>query len=302
MSQLLFAYSDRYVYTLPEGHKFPIDKYSLVKEQLLYEGTIQENQLFDPELIAEELILLTHSREYWDKIKTKSFSEREIRKIGFPRDNPIDLRSRNSVAGTYQSALNALEIGAGINLAGGTHHAYRDRGEGFSILNDIAISANALLTESKIKKALIIDLDVHQGNGNAVIFREEPRVFTFSMHGKDNYPLKKEESDWDIALPTGTGDDAYLETLGQALPQLFESQQPDIVFYQSGVDVLEGDRLGKLSLSKDGCKMRDQMVLESCHKYHVPVAIVMGGGYHKNLPDLVDAHCNTMRIAMDLFG
>ncbi len=295
-------YFDRYHYPLPDGHRFPIDKYILVKEQLLYQGIITEDQLMEPGLVDESAILLVHTPEYWQQVKTLSLPPAMVRRIGLPNTETSVNRARNSVAGTLKAAQSALVDGIGMNLAGGTHHAYPDRGEGFSTLNDIAIAATYLIRQKAVKKVLIIDLDVHQGNGNAFIFANNPAVFTFSMHGQDNYPLKKEKSDLDIALPSGTGDDAYLKILRETLPTLVEQHQPDLAFFQAGVDVLATDKLGRLSLTKEGCWQRDSIVFQNCQQYGVPVATCMGGGYSPRIADIVDAHCNTFRAAMKLFG
>lgn len=295
-------YSEKYHYPLPEHHRFPIDKYVLTQEQLLYQGIIAEDQLADPGLVDEESILLVHTSEYWQQVKSLSLSPRMLRRIGLPNTEISVNRARNSVAGTLEAAKAALQYGIGMNLAGGTHHAYPEWGEGFSTLNDMAITARRLLKDGFIRKALIVDLDVHQGNGNAFIFADDARVFTFSIHGKDNYPLRKEKSDLDIPLPSGTGDDAYLRILGQTLPRLFESQQPDLVFFQAGVDVLATDKLGKLSLSKEGCMRRDRLVFKTCANYGVPIATCMGGGYSVRIADIVDAHCNTFIAATEVFG
>ncbi|MEO1054528.1 MAG: histone deacetylase [Bacteroidota bacterium] len=299
---LKVAFSEKYIYTLPDNHRFPIAKYILVKEQLIYEGTIEENQIFDPGLVEEDLILQIHDEDYWNKLKQLKLSHKEARRIGLPITEISVKRARNSVAGTVESTDNALEYGVGVNLAGGTHHAYRDRGEGFCALNDIAIASHYLLSRKLASKILVVDLDVHQGNGTAKIFEGDDRVFTFSMHGEHNYPLRKEVSDLDIALPLGTSDETYLQTLSYYLTKLFESVKPDFVFYQSGVDVLDADRLGKLALSKKGCKRRDEIVLGMCHQYQVPVVVTMGGGYTERLVDLVDAHCNTTRVATELYA
>ncbi|MEM8894010.1 MAG: histone deacetylase [Bacteroidota bacterium] len=296
-----FAFNPDYIYDLPDGHKFPISKYQLVHDQLIYEGTITPNQVYDPGLINEIDILRVHTKEYWNKVRNLKLTARELRKIGLPLNEISVMRSRNSVAGTYMAATKALDVGVSVNLAGGTHHAYSDRGEGFSVLNDIAIASRALMAKNLVERILIVDLDVHQGNGNAAIFSDNPEVFTFSMHGKDNYPLKKEKSDLDIALSTGTDDEEYLELLKKTLPEIIDQQRPNIIFYQSGVDVLESDRLGKLALTKDGCKERDRIVLESCSSNDIPAVIVMGGGYSSRLSDLIDAHCNTMRLAVDIY-
>lgn len=296
------AYSDKYIYELPEGHRFPIAKYVLVKEQLVYRGEIGQDQLFDPGLCPESMILKVHTAGYWNQLESLSLPPRELRRVGLPLTTLSLLRARNSVAGTVASTREALQKGLGINIGGGTHHAYAGHGEGFCILNDLAVAARYLLDEQQIRQVLIIDLDVHQGNGTAAIFRQEPGVFTFSMHGQDNYPLRKEVSDRDIALPTGTTDSLYLERLGKELEYLFREVKPDFVLYQAGVDVLETDKLGKLSLSKRGCLQRDKMVLEYCRKVDVPVVVTMGGGYSVRLADIVDAHTNTFTTALHLYG
>lgn len=298
--QLFF--SEQYLYKLPEHHRFPIDKYILTKEQLLYQGIILPHQLNDPGLIDDSSVLLIHTPEYWQQVKTLSLDPRMIRRIGLPLTLVSVNRARSSVAGTLQAGLSALENGVSMNLAGGTHHAYPAKGEGFSILNDIAIASMHLLQQNKVKKILIVDLDVHQGNGNAYIFHHNSAVFTFSMHGKENYPLKKETSDLDIDLPTGTQDEDYLSILSYQLPKLIDHHQPDLIFYQSGVDVLATDKLGKLALTKQGCKARDYIVFEQSERHQIPVAITMGGGYSERMADIVDAHCNTLQAAVEVYG
>jgi acetoin utilization deacetylase AcuC-like enzyme len=296
------AYADRYILDLPSDHKFPIQKYTLIKEQLLYEGTIEEVNLYDAGMCSEEQVLAVHAREYWHKVKTLSLDEHEVRRIGLPLNQRLVNRSLSSSCGTLKAALFALEDKISLNIAGGTHHAFSYKGEGFCVLNDIAIAALHLLENKKANKILIIDLDVHQGNGTAQIFQNEPRVFTFSMHGKDNYPLKKEKSDLDIALPSYTDDNTYLRLLSGQIPQLIESQKPDFIFYQSGVDVLATDKLGKLSLTRQGCRKRDEVLLENCALYQIPVAVAIGGGYSEQMRDIIEAHCNTFRVAFDIFG
>jgi acetoin utilization deacetylase AcuC-like enzyme len=297
-----FAFSSQYIYQLPEGHRFPIEKYELVKQQLVYEGTIYESQVFDPGLVDEALILSIHTKEYWERLKYLTLSHKEIRKIGLPVTEMSVKRSMNSVAGTVRSAENALEIGIGANLSGGTHHAYAGHGEGFCLLNDIAIATQYLLDQKSIKKILIVDLDVHQGNGTAKIFEKENRVFTFSVHGKENYPLHKEISDRDIELPKTVTDEQYLDVIKTNLNQLIESVKPEFIFYQSGVDVMIGDRLGKIGLSRGAVKHRDRIVISTCHQHTIPLVITMGGGYSKLLKDLVDAHCNTFREVVHLYS
>jgi acetoin utilization deacetylase AcuC-like enzyme len=296
------AYSDRFVLPLPEGHRFPMLKYELVKEQLLREGTVEENQLFDPGLCDLDTVLLTHDADYVARFQNLQLTDYEIRRIGFPMSELTVKRCFSTNQGTLSSALNALENGVGLNIAGGTHHAFRDKGEGFCMLNDIAVSANYLLNKQLAKQILVIDLDVHQGNGTAKIFENEPKVFTFSMHAADNYPLKKENSDLDIGLRNGTNDELYLRILGDNLELLINRVKPDFIFYQSGVDILETDKLGKLAVSRQGCKTRDEMVFESCKKHQIPLAVCMGGGYSERLTDIVEAHCNTFRLAMNYWG
>lgn len=294
-------YSDRFVPQLPEGHRFPIQKYQLIREQLLYEGSLSTHHLREAEPCEEVHILQVHSRKYWDALKNLALPPREQRRLGFPQSQELIERSRRSVQGTVLAARTALREGIGMNIAGGTHHAYPDHGEGFCLLNDIAIAITVLLNEEKVQRVLIVDLDVHQGNGNAFIFKADPRVFTFSMHGADNYPLKKEKSDLDVGLSSFVKDKAYLQTLEQYFPLLIQTHQPDIIFYQAGVDVLDTDLLGKLSLTKWGCKERDRFVLENCYQAGIPVAVSIGGGYSKRLADTVDAHANTFRIATALY-
>lgn len=298
---LKIAWTPLYAHPLPENHRFPMEKYNLLPEQLLHEGTIQPTNLFSPAAIDEKEIVATHDKDYWQKLKTLSLSKTEERRTGFPLSEALILRETTIANGTLEAALFALEYGIGMNIAGGTHHAFTYKGEGFCLLNDIAISANHLLQHAHVHKILIIDLDVHQGDGTAQIFQHEPKVFTFSMHGAANYPMHKEHSDLDVGLPDGTGDAAYLRLLEGHLDRLFEEVQPDFVFYQSGVDVLQSDKLGRLAMTIAGCKQRDSMVLERCKKYAVPLAISMGGGYSERISIIVEAHANTFRLAQDIF-
>ena len=297
-----FAFSNKYIYSLPDGHRFPIEKYELVKEQLIYEGTISEDQIYDPGLVDEQRILDVHTYEYWYSLRDLTIAIRAAKKIGLPINEMSVNRARNSVAGTASSSLLAKEYGIAINLSGGTHHAYSGHGEGFCLLNDLAIAAKNLLNNGLAKQILIIDLDVHQGNGTAKIFEGDNRVFTFSMHGRANYPMHKEMSDLDIALPTGIDDEGYLIVLSKNLKELMINVNPDFIFFQAGVDVMAGDRLGKMNLTKEGVKRRDQLVIELCRSYNVPLVITMGGGYSEKLKDLVEAHCNTFRMAAKYYS
>ncbi|MCB0567305.1 MAG: histone deacetylase [Phaeodactylibacter sp.] len=298
---LKIAFSPVYKYELPEKHRFPMVKYELLPEQLLYEGTVKEENFFHPEALSEDTILLTHERAYWEKLKNQELSRKEIRAIGFPMSDKLVQRGRHIANGTVQCANYSRKYGVALNVAGGTHHSFTYKGEGFCLLNDIAIAANYLLHHNIADKILVIDLDVHQGNGTAQIFRDDPRVFTFSIHGAKNYPLRKEPSDLDIALPDKTEDAAYLKTLYETLPRLIDEVQPQQVFYLSGVDVIYSDKLGRLSMSLQGCRERDRFVLETCKKNGLPVAISMGGGYSERLAHIIEAHANTYRVAQELF-
>ncbi len=298
---LKIAYSPIYQHPLPEGHRFPMLKYELIPEQLLYEGTCVEDNFFEPEPVDEKWILKTHKKAYWEDLKYLRLEPKMIRKIGFPLSEQLVLRETIITQGTIDCCHFALENGISMNVAGGTHHAYSDKGEGFCLLNDVAVSANYLLENHLATKILIIDLDVHQGNGTAEIFQKNSTVYTFSMHGKENYPLHKEQSDLDIELKTYTKDDEYLNILFETLPKLIEAQKPDFLFYISGVDILETDKLGKLSVSKEGCFRRDEFVFEQAIKNKLPVVVSMGGGYSPNIIDIVEAHCNTFRLAQKMF-
>ncbi|GAC1602633.1 MAG: histone deacetylase [Hymenobacter sp.] len=295
------ATSDHYTLDLPAGHRFPIAKYALIREQLLWQGIAAPEDFYEPGLCAEADVLRVHTAEYWHKVRDLQLTPAEVRRLGLPQSPQLVRRSLSSSAGTLQSARRALTDGIALNLAGGTHHAFADRGEGFCVLNDQAIAAAHLLAQGLARQILVVDLDVHQGDGTAAIFRHEPRVFTFSMHAGANYPLRKEQSDLDVALALGTGDEAYLAQLTATLAPLVERVRPDFIFYQAGVDVLATDKLGKLALTPAGCHRRDELVLGLCHARRLPVAVSMGGGYSERLADIVDAHCNTFRVAFALW-
>ncbi|MFA6277190.1 MAG: histone deacetylase [Pedobacter sp.] len=298
---LKISYNPIHAHPLPEGHRFPMLKYELIPAQLLHEGTIQQENLFAPEPTLEENILTTHDKDYWLQLKNLTLPAKEQRRIGFPLNAKLVEREIRIAQGTIDGALFAQQNGVAFNVAGGTHHAGSNWGEGFCLLNDQAIASNYLLTNNLSNRILIIDLDVHQGNGTAEIFQNEQRVFTFSMHGAKNFPFRKEQSDLDIPLEDGTDDETFLSKLKEALVYVFKKQQPDFVFYLAGVDVLATDSLGKLALSKNACKQRDVLVFEACIQHQVPVQVSMGGGYSPNIKTIVDAHCNTFRVARDLF-
>jgi len=299
---LKIAHSSLYKHDLPEGHRFPMEKYELTPQQLLHEGSFSEENFFTPGTPNIKAILAVHDREYVDSLLNLTLDRRAIRKIGFPVSKTFVERELHIVQGTIESAEYALEHGVSMNVAGGTHHAYPGHGEGFCMLNDQAVAAQYLLdNKTSIHKILIIDLDVHQGNGTAKIFQDNPAVFTLSMHGANNYPFKKEESDLDIDVPDGTEDDAYLDQLKSVLPELIEAQNPDFIFYLSGVDILKTDRLGRLHCTVDGCKERDRFVLQSCKNLEIPVQVAMGGGYSSEIKTIVEAHANTFRLAQDIY-
>ncbi|PIB37464.1 deacetylase [Reichenbachiella sp. 5M10] len=296
------AFSPIYRYDqLPEGHRFPMEKYDLLPQQLLYEGTLTQKDFFHPKRLTEEQILRTHTSDYWYKLKTGELTKKEIRNTGFPFHPRLVERGRYIASGTLECAYHAMNDGVSLNVAGGTHHAYADRGEGFCIFNDIAIASTELLHAGVVERILVVDLDVHQGNGTAKLFENEARVFTFSMHCEHNYPLQKEKSDLDIGLPDHTGDQEYLRILRDTLPELMEQVRPHVVFYQSGVDVISTDKLGRLSMTREGCRRRDEWVFEICQSHGVPVAVSMGGGYSHRLSDIVAAHANTFKAAQEIY-
>ncbi len=321
---LKIAHSPIYKLELPEGHRFPMLKYELICEQLLYEGTITEANIFHPTILTSEVILTTHTADYWHRLSNAQLTPKEMRKVGFPLTEQLIKRTATIAGGTVECALFALKYGIAMNTAGGTHHAFSDHGEGFCLLNDVAIAANYLIDNNLAKRILIIDLDVHQGNGTAEIFRKSsrkwqntegvsntsnfklqssntPSVFTFSVHGANNYPLHKEQSDLDIGLPDGAEDNYYLKIVRENLARLFDTLQPDFVFFNSGVDVLATDKLGKLKLTQEGCRQRDLLVFEFCKRNNVPISVSMGGGYSPRVATIVEAHANTFRSAQSVF-
>ena len=276
-------------------------KYELLPEQLIHEGTVKGQNFFSPGILEETDILSIHNENYWNRLKNLKLTRAEERRTGFPLSEQLVQRERIIARGTIECGLYAMRYGVSMNIAGGTHHAFSDRGEGFCLLNDIALSARYLLRHQKVNKVLVVDLDVHQGNGTAEIFADDHRVFTFSMHGEKNYPYHKEVSDLDIGLPDGCGDFQYLNTLKEVLPPLFDEVSPDIVYFQSGVDILSTDKLGRLAVSQRGCYHRDKFVLELCKANQIPVVVVMGGGYSPEIKHIVDAHANTFRLAQEIF-
>lgn len=295
------AFHPIYQHLLPEGHRFPMLKYELLPQQLLHEGTALPTDFYKPEICDLAPVLAIHQKEYVTDLLDLTLDAKAVRKIGFPLSKELVERELIIAQGTIFGAQKSFDTKVSFNIAGGTHHAYTDHGEAFCLLNDQAIAAQFLLDTKLAKKILIIDLDVHQGNGTAEIFQNNSKVFTFSTHGKTNYPFKKETSDLDIAFDDGTTDAEFLQTLATVIPQLIETQKPDFIFYLAGVDILATDKLGKLGCTLDGCKKRDELVFELCSKYQIPVQVSMGGGYSPDIKTIIEAHANTYRMAKDIF-
>lgn len=299
---LKIAYHPIYKHPLPEGHRFPMIKYELLPQQLLHEGTCSEENFFEPSIPDDKHILAAHDENYYRDLVGLELSKSAVRKIGFPLSDELVTRERIIADGTIKGCGFALEHGIAMNIAGGTHHAYSNRGEAFCMLNDQAIGARYLQRNLQLDNILIVDLDVHQGNGTVEIFQTDRSVFTFSMHGKGNYPFKKENSDLDIPLEKGTTDQEYLSILKKTLPELLEKVRPDFIFYLCGVDVLASDKLGTLAMTLEGCRERDRFVLQTCHDANIPVQCSMGGGYSPDIKTIVEAHANTFRLAQDIYA
>jgi acetoin utilization deacetylase AcuC-like enzyme len=296
----MIAFHPNYVHPLPENHRFPMKKYDLLPKQLIHEGTVQESDFFEPDLLSQENLLAVHCPNYWERLRNLQLTDREQRVSGFVHSNELIEREITIMEGTRKAAEIALEIGIGFNIAGGTHHAYYDRGEGFCLLNDQVIASNWLLRNSQIQKILIVDLDVHQGNGTAQLLENDDRVFTFSMHGENNYPIQKEKSDLDVPLKDGISDKEYLYLLESNLDSIISKCTPDYIFYQCGVDILETDKLGKLAVSMRGCAERDEIVFKTARQLNAPIICSMGGGYSPQIKDIIEAHANTFRIGLDV--
>ncbi len=300
MSNYKLFYSPYYYAEIGENHVFPIRKFELVRDLLLKEGTLTKSEIVAPEPAKIEDLLLVHTEDYISRLIDGTLTVKEIRKLGLPWSESLVRRSFHAISGTITAAKFALQDGVSSNLAGGTHHAFPDRGEGFCVLNDVAVSIKILQREQLAERFLIVDCDVHQGNGTAFIFQNSPEVFTFSMHGAKNYPLFKEVSTLDIELPDKTADTEFLETLEQALPRIF-THDPDIIFYLGGADPFENDKLGRLALTINGLKKRDEMVLEFAKSKDVPIVTTMSGGYAANINDTVEIHANTIRAVKQVF-
>jgi acetoin utilization deacetylase AcuC-like enzyme len=292
------SYHPDYQTPLPPGHPFPMSKYPLLKEQLLNEGVLQPSDLLEPEPLDLESLALVHTPAYLEKLQSSALSTAEQRRLGLPWSQALWRRSRLASGGTLLAARNALEQGIAGNLAGGTHHAFADHGEGFCVLNDVAIAILKLRAEGAIRRAIIIDLDVHQGNGSAAIFEFVDEVFTFSMHGERNYPLAKMRSNLDVALEDGVGDQQYLDLLQRHLPAVLDSADADIAFYLAGVDVAAGDRYGKLALTEQGIRLRERLVIDAVRSRGVPLAIVLAGGYAESRARTAELHAHVFREAV----
>jgi acetoin utilization deacetylase AcuC-like enzyme len=287
-------YSDHFVLPLPPGHRFPMAKYRMLRDALPRDGSIVFHEAPD---ILNGVLALAHDPCYIAAVSNGTLSPSEQRAIGFPWSVQMVERSRRATGATIAACRAALEHGTAANLAGGTHHANHARGEGFCVFNDSAIAARLMQAERKVSKVAIVDLDVHQGNGTAAILRDDDSIFTLSIHGALNYPFTKEQSDLDVALPDSTGDEVYLSMLDDALTTMFSRTNPELIIYLSGADIHEGDRLGRLSLTKAGISARDSMVFSSAQRRGIPVAVTMGGGYGKNIDDTVAIHLQTVSIA-----
>ncbi|MDJ0726333.1 MAG: histone deacetylase [Prochloraceae cyanobacterium] len=295
------VYHPDYVTPLPDQHRFPMPKFKMLCEMLLKEEIIAAKDIHQPQIPSQETLELVHTREYIEAYCQGSLDPKAQRKIGLPWSNALVKRTLTAVGGTILTAKLALKYGLACNTAGGTHHAFPDYGSGFCIFNDLAIAARLLQKLKIVKKILIVDLDVHQGDGTAFIFAEDPNVFTFSMHCEANFPSKKQASDRDIGLPVGLDDDGYLQILARELPDLLDSVKPDLILYDAGVDTHISDRLGKLALSDRGIYRREMQVLSSCLAAGYPVASVIGGGYAKNIQDLVYRHSLLHRAAKEVY-
>ncbi len=295
-------YTDHFVLPLPAGHRFPMEKYVLLRRRVLAAGLVPAGDLRVPDAVTREQMELAHDPAYVGRVFRGELTEAEQKRIGFPWSPALVERSRRSAGATLAACRAALAAGGAVNLAGGTHHAFRDRGEGFCVFNDVAVAARTLLREGRVRRVVVIDADVHQGNGTAAIFAGDPAVFTFSIHSATNYPLVKEKSDLDVALPDRTTDTAYLDALETGLWQAVESARADLAVYLAGADPYEDDRLGRLSVSQRGLAERDRLVFEACRAAGLPVAVTMAGGYARRVEDTAAIHFQTVALACAMLG
>jgi acetoin utilization deacetylase AcuC-like enzyme len=293
-------YSDTYSVRLPEGHRFPMDKYRLLREAVQAAGLVADGDLCLAQPATDEEILRAHDRDYLERLMAGRLTTKEVRRIGLPWSPELVTRARHTVGGTIAACRAALKDGLAVNLAGGTHHAFRDHGQGYCLLNDAAIAARAMMAEGRARQVVIVDCDVHQGNGTAAIAQGDASILTFSIHSESNFPLFKEQSDLDVALPDGTGDEDYLAALDGGLAQILGRADGELAIYLAGADPFEEDRLGHLALTKEGLARRDRLVLERCRAAGLPVAVVMAGGYSRRVEDIVDIHLATVRVAAEM--
>jgi len=293
-------YCDEFVLPLPPGHRFPMEKYRLLRERLLTGGVVAPERLDVPPAATDQELSSVHDAGYLHRVIRGGLGREEIRRIGFPWSPELVERSRRSVGGTMAAARSALRDGAGANLAGGTHHAFHDRGEGFCVFNDVAVAARVLLGEGRIQRAGVLDLDVHQGNGTAALFHRDPSVFTVSVHGAGNFPFRKEESDLDLPLLDGAGDDPFLSAVEEGLETLLQQGRPDLIFYLAGADPFEDDRLGRLAVTRAGLAERDRLVVATARREGLPLAVVMAGGYARRVEDTVEIHAHSVESVATL--
>lgn len=294
--------SSRFSVALPAGHRFPIAKYQAVRDGVVARGLLPTDAIHEPDRVERTDLALVHTAEYVASIQDGTLPEPAVRRLGFPWGPGLRERSFRTVQGTVEAARDALATGAGINLAGGTHHAFAERGEGFCVFNDVAVATRVLQREGQLRRVAVIDLDVHQGNGTARLFEGDEHVYTFSMHGERNYPFHRERSRLDVELPDGTGDDAYLATLDRHLDEVLDEAAPELVFYLAGADPFAGDRFGRLALSVEGLRARDRRVVGACARRGVPVAVTLAGGYAERMDDIVAIHANTLEELRAAYG
>lgn len=289
--------SSRYTFPLPPGHRFPIEKYALLRNEVVARGLVPPERVHEPRRLTIEDVALVHTPDYVDRFTNGQLTREEERRLGFPWSPALVERSYRSAGGTCEAAEHAVAYGIAMNLAGGTHHAFPSHGEGFCVFNDVAIAIRRLQRDGRIGRAAVVDLDVHQGNGTHAVFAGDESVFTFSMHGGRNYPFRKVAGDLDVELDDGTGDDEYLRRLAEALPMVLSAARPDVVVYLAGADPHERDRLGRLALTADGLARRDAMVIEQCREVGIPIAVTVAGGYGDPLSATIETHVTTVRIA-----
>jgi acetoin utilization deacetylase AcuC-like enzyme len=293
--------SDHFEVPLPEGHRFPMGKYRRLREQLVEQGVLEAQAFVEAEPLPREALLKVHEPGYVQRCFDGQLDDAALRRVGFPWSPQLLVRSLASAGGTVAAARHAVAHGFGANLAGGTHHAHADFGSGYCVFNDLALAAKTMLAEGRATKVLVVDLDVHQGDGTAALLEGDARVFTFSMHGAKNFPFRKQRSSRDVELPDGCEDGAYLEALAEHLPQVLEASAPDLVLYQAGVDPLAEDALGRLSLTHRGLRARDRAVFEAAWSRAVPLVLTLGGGYAKPIEASLTAHLGTYLEARRVF-